>query len=121
MRAFLYAASREKDNDYHLILGRDPSLAPHKFMTVEISGLPPASSASFHALKAARDAYKAQFGHQLPGPTYDFYDPPMPVEVTGSLFFDMSHAQGGSTPGPSSAKPGQIWEIHPITKIVFEP
>ncbi len=121
VRAFLYAASREGDNDYHLILGRDPSLVPHRFMTAEISGLPPAGSASFDALTGARSAYKAQFGHQLPGPTYDFYSPPMPVEVTGSLFFDMSHAQGGQTPGPPSAKPGQLWEIHPITKIVFEP
>lgn len=121
VRAFLYAASREADNDYHLILGRDPSVAPHQFMTAEISGLPLAGSSSFNALKDARGAYKAQFGHQLPGPTYDFYDPPMPVEVTGSLFFDMSHATGGQTPGPPSAKPGQLWEIHPITKITFEP
>jgi len=123
VHTFLYAASREADNDFHLILGRDPSLSPPRFMTMEISGLPPEGSPFFEALKAARDAYKAQkahFGNSLPGFRYDFYKPPIPIDVTGSLFFDMSHATGPK-PGPPSAKPGQIWEIHPITEIVFEP
>ena len=70
----------------------------------------------------ARDDYKAFFGSNLPGMSYDFYDPPIPVEIEGSLFFDMSHATG-SKPGPSSLRDDipTIWEIHPISKIVFEP
>ena len=42
--------------------------------------------------------------------------------VEGSLFFDMSHATG-TPPGPSSLRPNMptIWEVHPITRIVFEP
>ena len=47
VRAFLYAASREPDNDFHLIVGDDPAAAAPKLMTMEISGLPPSSSASF--------------------------------------------------------------------------
>ena len=119
--AFLYAASREDDNDYHLILGRDPSLPP-KYLTVEISGLPPSRSRHFRKLKAAREAYFRFFGNGLPGRTYDFYDPPIPVEVEGSLFFDMSHATGGR-PGPQKLRPKMpvVWEIHPVTRIVFEP
>ncbi|HEV3077520.1 MAG TPA: hypothetical protein VHB47_24075 [Thermoanaerobaculia bacterium] len=120
VRAFLYAASRESDNDFHLILGRDPSLSPSMFMTMEISGLPPADADSFAALQTARDAYKTQFGSQLPGFTYHFIDPPMPVEIGGSLFFDITHANGGR-PGPKSAKPATIWEVHPVTAITFEP
>lgn len=122
VRAFLYAASRENDNDYHLILGRDPELSPSLYMTMELSGLPPADDASFDTLKAARDAYKDFFGSDLPGTSYDFYDPPIPVEIGGSLFFDMSHARG-SRPGPQSLRDDMptIWEVHPVTEIVFEP
>src|SRR5690242_12889120 len=39
--AFLYAASREADNDFHLIVGRDHTQTPEMYMTMEVSGLPP--------------------------------------------------------------------------------
>ena len=54
--------------------------------------------------------------------TYDFYDPPIPIQVEGSLFFDMSHATG-QRPGPQSLKSRMptIWEVHPISSITFEP
>jgi len=122
LNVFLYAASREDDNDFHLILGRDPNLAPEMYMTMELSGLPPKSSRSFAKLKATRDAFKAFFADDLPGTSYDFYDPPIPVCIEGSLFFDMSHSSG-TIPGPKSLKSRMptIWEVHPITKIVFNP
>lgn len=122
VNAFLYAASREDDNDFHLIIGRNPKRSPSMYMTVELSGLPPKSSKHFNRLSKTRDAYKTFFAANLPGATYDFYDPPIPVTVEGSLFFDMSHAHG-SKPGPSSLRKDipTIWEIHPISKIEFEP
>jgi len=122
LSAFLYAASREDDNDFHLILGRDPETTPHVYMTAEISGLPPKSSASFTKLNGARKSFKAFFGGDLPGTSYDFYDPPIPVEIEGSLFFDMSHASGQG-PGPKSLRDDipTIWEVHPVSKITFEP
>ncbi len=118
---FLYAASREDDNDFHMIIGRKPGLSL-MFMTAELSALPPKSSKSFGKLKKTRDTYKDFFKTNLPHGTYDFYDPPIPVEIEGSLFFDMSHAKGGH-PGPSKLRPNipTIWEIHPVTNIVFEP
>jgi hypothetical protein len=121
VRAFLYAASREDDNDFHLILGRNPKSSP-MYMTMEISGLPPKKSKSFNRLQQARDAYGAFFGGKLPGPSYHFYRPPIPVEIGGSLFFDISHAKGGH-PGPKDLRPDipTIWEVHPVTDIVFEP
>ena len=121
LRAFLYAASREGDNDFHFIVGRDPKLKP-LFLTMELSGLPPKSSPAFKRLKAARDAYKTFLGDKLPGETYDFYDPPVPIEVEGSLFFDVTHATG-SRPGPKKLKTHMptVWEVHPISRIVFEP
>ena len=125
VRAFIYAASRENDNDYHLIIGRDPEETPEIYMTMELSGLPPSSSSSFKKLKAARDAFKKFYnnnlGGNLPGTSYQFPDPPIPVEIEGSLFFDITHATG-SRPGPKSLKSRMpvIWEVHPITKMTFE-
>ena len=121
VKAFLYAASVEEDNDYHLIIGRDPSKAA-RYMTVEISGLPPNSSDSFEKLDEARTAYFDFFGDGLPGTSYDFYDPPIEIVVEGSLFWDASHANGGR-PGPAKLRPKMpvVWEIHPVTKIEFEP
>jgi hypothetical protein len=120
IRGFLYAASREADNDFHLIVGRDPNASPSMYMTMEISGLPPSSSPSFPQLSAARNAYKSFFGDKLPGASYDFYDPPIEVKIQGSLFFDMSHAHG-QHPGPPSLEPDMpvIWEVQ--TAIEFEP
>lgn len=122
VRAFLYAASREDDNDFHLIIGRSPKVKVPMYMTMELSGLPPSGNASHAKLKAARAAYKEFFGSALPGFTYKFYQPPVPVEIEGSLFFDMSHAKG-SKPGPKTLSKDMptVWEVHPITEIVFEP
>jgi muconolactone delta-isomerase len=121
--SWLYAASKENDHDFHLILGREPGAVPERYMTMELSGLPPSGSPSFAKLKQARDNFKSFFGPaNLPGTSYNFYDPPVPVIVEGSLFFDMTHATGGR-PGPQSLRPHMpvIWEVHPITNIEFEP
>lgn len=122
LKTFLYAASREDDNDFHLILGRAPEASPEVYMTMELSGLPPKNAPSFAKLKAARDAYKAFFGSELPGTSYDFYDPPIPVTVEGSLFWDAGHATG-TRPGPQSLKSRMpvVWEVHPISDIKFDP
>lgn len=122
LKAFLYAASHEADNDFHLIIGRDPANLPEMYMTMELSGLPPTTAKSFAKLNAARNAYKGFFSTNLPGMTYDFYHPPIPIAVEGSLFFDMTHATG-QRPGPPSLKSRMptIWEVHPITGIAFEP
>ena len=121
--AFMYAVSREDDNDFHLIIGRNPKSSPEMYMTMELSGLPPANSAAFPKLKAARDAFKKFFsdqGEKLPGANYVYPNPPVPVKINGSLFFDITHATG-SRPGPKSLKSRMpvIWEVHPITKIVM--
>jgi hypothetical protein len=123
--AFLYAISREQDNDFHLIIGRAQDAQPEMYMSMEVSGLPPTASQSFQELKAARDAlkkiYHDLFNTDLPGLGYQFPDPPIPVEIEGSLFFDI--AQGnGQKPGPKSLKDKMptLWEVHPITKITFK-
>ncbi len=122
LKAWIFAASRESDNDFHLIVGNNPKTkkgAP--YITMEVSGLPPASSKARKKLEKVRNAYKAFFD-ELPGSGYDFYDPPVPVEIGGSLCFDISHVSGGR-PGPKDLRPKipTVWEIHPVTSIKFEP
>jgi hypothetical protein len=120
VKAFLYAASRESDNDFHLIIGRAATKSPEMYMTMELSGLPPQNSPALAKLTAARDAFKAFFGTDLPGFTYDFYDSPIPVTIAGSLFFDMSHSTG-QRPGPPSLKSRMptVWEVHPVAAITL--
>lgn len=116
---FLFAASREADNDFHLIVGCDPKTTPETYMTMEVSGLPPASSPAFASLNGARTAYKQFFtAKNLPGAGYHFYQPPIPVQVDGSLFFDATHSKG-QAPGPPSLKSRMptIFEVHPVTNI----
>jgi hypothetical protein len=122
VRCWLYAASRESDNDYHLILGRAPGLVPETYMTMELAGLPPTDAGSFPQLFAARKTLNDFFGSNVPETSYSFFDPPIPVTVEGSLFFDITHARG-TPPGPVSLRSNMpvIWEVHPITKIEFEP
>jgi hypothetical protein len=120
---FLFAASREADNDFHLIVGLDPKAGQEMYMTMELSGLPPANSPAFGPLNTARTAYKQFFGAKnLPGAGYHFYQPPIPVQIDGSLFFDATHSTG-QAPGPPSLKSRMptIFEVHPITKIKLGP
>ena len=120
--AFLFAASREDDNDFHLIIGTDPEEGRLVCMNVEVSGLPPQSSAAFRKLKRVRDGYKTFFSGSLPGASYQFYRPPIPITIEGSLFFDANHVTGGR-PGPTKLRRfiPTVWEIHPITELLFEP
>ena len=117
---FLYAASREADNDFHLVVGRDPKASgPAMYMTMEISGLPPNNNPAFAAINGARTSYKKFFGAKLPLAGYDYYSAnPIPVVIEGSLFWDATHSTG-QAPGPPSLKPNMptIWEVHPITSI----
>jgi len=119
--AYLYAAKREPDNDFHIILGQKPSHA-ERYMTAEISGLPKSGHPDRTALKSARDEFKEYFGDDLPeGDSYDHYDP-IPIRITGCVFFDASHHAGyPNSPGPQGMKPKTSWELHPVTEIIFEP
>lgn len=123
LTTWLYAQSRENDNDFHLILGRSPQSKEEMYMTMEVSGLPPKSAASFAKLKRVRDTFMKFFADNLPGTGYDFFDPPIKVEIGGSLFFDVTHAGGGGRPGPKDLRPHMpvIWEVHPVTSLKFEP
>lgn len=114
VHAYLWAAKREADNDYHLMLGTKTG-AP--FLTAEVSGLP-ASGPTRSLLAIPRGQLVALLSPHLPGSTTYEHVGPRPVLVMGSLFYDVDHAPGAV--GPKWAKPATAWEIHPVTGILGE-
>ena len=62
---FLFASSREADNDFHLIVGDAPNAPQEMYMTMEVSGLPPANSPAFTQLNAARNSFKQLAGCRI--------------------------------------------------------
>ena len=116
--AYLFAISRESDNDYHMIIG-DASGASANILNSEGSGLPASSASSYTAIKAVRDAIKAKFGTDFCTTTgYTHFSPAIKLTtLKASMFYDIDHAPG--TVGPSSNRPNTSWEMHPINTIAF--
>jgi hypothetical protein len=119
VRAFLYAARWASDHDFRLVIGRERHKTHRIFMIAVVSALPDKNSECFSRLREVRESYKRFFEMYLPGPSYDFYDPPISVDIEGSLFFNFSHVQ--SSTGPQNLTQHIItrWEIHPLSKIRF--
>ena len=118
--AFLYATKKEADNDFHLLIGDNPAGGDGRFMTSEVSGLPNPDDGLTPQFLRVRDQYKAFFtstGQELPSDRYVRFSPPVPVTVTGSIFFDVDHRIGEVRSGDIA--PGTVWEIHPVSDIQF--
>jgi hypothetical protein len=120
VKAWIYAFRKESDNDYHVILGDAPDAADRLFLNAEVSGIPTAGSADNRKrLQAVRKAFQQTFDLGPDGPDGYFRpDPPVPVQVTGSLFWDVEHPPP-HTVGPTDFAPKTAWEIHPISQIDF--
>jgi len=118
-KTYLYAYSRQTDEDFHVIIGstKKPA-ATTRYFNVEISGLPPSDSASFPALQAARTSFLSKVSRNLCSSGYFFFENPLKIEVAGSLFFDKQHHNG--LIGPASARPPDAWEIHPVTSLIYK-
>ena len=118
--AFLYATKKETDNDFHLLIGDSPNSGNARFITSEVSGLPVTTDASTPQFQRVRDQYKEFFrntGQELPGSSYRIFADPVPVTVTGPIFFDVDHKIGEVR--SRNAIPETVWEIHPISDLVF--
>jgi hypothetical protein len=61
---------------------------------------------------------KTRCRRPLPSRSYFRPDPPVPIRVTGSLFWDVDHEDPPYV-GPNDFKPKTAWEIHPISDIEF--
>jgi hypothetical protein len=118
--AFIYTFRKESDNDYHVILGDDPASGNPRFLNAEVSGIPVAGSdENRNKLWTVRKLFKQTFELQDDGPDkYDPLDPPVKVQITGALFYDVEHVPP-HTVGPNAFSPKTAWEIHPISEIKF--
>lgn len=114
LNTFIYAIKREPDNDFHIIIGNVPD--NHVYLNIENSGLPGGRSKSYRKLKAVRKKFEDKFG-ELCSTAYLKFNPPVPVLIEGSLFYDIDHRPGAV--GPAGLKPATSWEIHPVTDVVF--
>jgi hypothetical protein len=123
--AYLIAAAKERDNDFHLILQDKDCTDPSCRLSVEVIGRPRRDNSSSGVLKAARQFFQEQWPlyskeHDIPTVgSFDFVIKPVLVRVTGSVFYDVDHGAGHS--GPPGYKPGSAWEIHPVTSFEFDP
>jgi hypothetical protein len=120
VKAFVYAAKREVSNDIKLIIGPDRATSTKGYMFAVVSGLPAPASPGFATLQSVRDSLKSLFGENPPGNSYDSYDPPIPVEVEGSLFLNTAHAPGTVGPRGLNRDIRTRWEIRPITHLIAE-
>jgi hypothetical protein len=120
VEGYIYAVSKESDNDFHLIVGDKDCATGDCFINVEVSGLPQdPADLSYPTLLSVRTKFLAHFNNQQPSRRYKKLDPPIAVALTGSVFFDVDHPAGAV--GPAGLKPSSAWEIHPLTDITFEP
>jgi hypothetical protein len=88
-------------------------------LNVEVSGIPVGgTNANRKRLIEVRDQFQQAFSLGATGPKgYKRPHEPIPVRITGSLFWDVDHAPGAV--GPDDLKPGTSWEIHPVSAIEF--
>ena len=119
VNAWIYAIKYEADQDWHVIIGTDPSLGAATFFNAEVSGLPSNAANSYQKLLSVRKALAYMFDNDLPtGSGYRKYTEPIPVIVDGSLFFDVDHPAGAV--GPAGMRPDTAWEIHPVTRLKLQ-
>ena len=120
--AYLFAISREADNDLHLIIGnKNAHGAPIKLLNCEISGLPNADAPSYATLKSVRDYIIGFLGSDFtvkPGPGYIVFTSGLKLTIEGPLFYDIGHGPG--IIGPKSFRSPTAWEIHPVSCIAFD-
>lgn len=120
-KAWLLAVKREDDGDFHLILASEPSIQAPVLFNAEISGLPEKDAASFAVLEKVRRDFETHFKGRTCFHNYKkFYESPVQISISGSLFYDVEHTPPGTTVGPKDLKTGTAWEIHPVTAISFQ-
>jgi hypothetical protein len=120
-QTWIYAFAREGDEDYHVIIGSTDDKKTARFFNTEVSGLPVVHSGSTYTkLNKVRNDFKNHFRiNSCRTGYFRILDHPVPVSITGSLFFDKHHYDGHGTMGTEGARPDSYWEIHPITNIKF--
>lgn len=113
--AYLFAIKKESDNDYHLIIGDNKDLTKATLLNAEVSGLPAHANAKMKQVRAYVEAHLVDVG----GSSYAvFTKNPIPIQISGSVFYDVDHVPGEI--GPVGLQPKTSWEIHPIASLTFK-
>jgi hypothetical protein len=109
----------EDDRDFHVIVSSSPNRKGAIFVNVEVSGLPlnGVDKAQFEEARSQILALLPEGSDQ--GTKYILLKTAIKVTIRGSVYFDGDHRAGcqQGCPGPTSAKPQTVWEIHPVYSI----
>lgn len=113
--AYLTAFKLETDGDYHLVI-RDPHSAATMIAEIPRPDFM-ASGTPWHAdVATVRQAFQARFllrEQDLSDPGFRVLLRPVPIRISGVVFFDVPHGQRG-------AAPNQV-ELHPVVRLLFGP
>ncbi|MCX6626868.1 MAG: hypothetical protein NTW28_04460 [Candidatus Solibacter sp.] len=120
---WLYLVGGEGDGDYHIQISGSASTGDH-CLIVEVPNPDPKFTASTDLrpkFAAVREFIKAKMlAGKDPSTAGSVMTHPVPVTVTGILFYDDSHV--GTPPrGKKGMKAATLWELHPVTAIAFAP
>lgn len=121
------------DHDYHVVITDQPGQfeedeekAPNGHsMVVELPDVAcfagKKGAAGTSALGQAIVDARATFEHHASWPHDQRLTQPIPVSVTGVGFFDFDHGQTGrAKPHPGADGKNKVFELHPVTEIVFD-
>jgi hypothetical protein len=119
VNAWLYWEGRQRDNDYHLILGDTSELTDQTiFMNAEISALPKGkpNARPFVGLRSELKQLIATHPNKRGA-----FVTPVPVDIAGSLLWDGEHRNPNNVgpKKPVDIRPKKAWEIHPIHDLGF--
>jgi hypothetical protein len=114
---YLYAVTRQADNDFLLILGSSPDYKTAVYFNVEVSGLPDRSKDAYSVLNSVRTKLVDKYGNVCGKPLF-LKENPAKVSVSGSLLYDINQKPGKAD--PKKLKTTTAWEIHPVTEIIFK-
>jgi hypothetical protein len=120
---YLHLVAGETDGDYHIQISASAT-SGDQCLIVEVPNPDPEYVATAElrpTFQAVRDFIKAKLlRNKEPSPTGSVMQHPVYVTVTGILFFDDSHV-GDPPRGKKGMKAATLWELHPVTAMVFAP
>jgi len=120
---YLHLVALETDGDYHIQIS-DSADSGDNCLIVEVPNPDPAyvkTASLFPEFEAVRTFIKTKMlAGQDPSSLGSVMQHPVFVTVTGVLFYDDSHV-GDPPRGKRGMKAATLWELHPVTALVFAP
>jgi hypothetical protein len=120
---WLHLVAAETDGDYHIQISASAT-SGDQCLIVEVPKPDPeyVQSADLRpTFETVRSFIKAKMlADKEPSPTGSVLQHPVYVTVTGILFYDDSHV-GDPPRGKMGMKAATLWELHPVTAMVFAP